>query len=254
MTKDGFITGTFFLIAAIVVSTVSIQTSYSQVNELMNSEIFIKAVTGGDAAKVTSMLRSNPQLASTRDTNGRSAVLLAIYYGKKDIASILVESGISLTIFEAAAIGETKVVKSLITKDKSQIDAYAPDGFFPLGLAIFFGHPETALALLEAGAKVNLASKESMRVTPLHTAVAAHQLLIARELIKRGANVNARSENDFVPLHEASARGELEFAKLLLDNGADINAKTKDGKTPLEFAISANKPEMVKFLRKRGTK
>ncbi len=222
--------------------------------ETTMSDNFLTAVTGGDLAKVVAMLSSDPKLAASKNKKGQTATLLATYYGKKDIADVLIKNGIELDVFEAAATGQITRLRSLIANDKSLVNSFSPDGFVPLGLAIFFGHPETAMALLESGASVNLASKESMRVTHLHTAVAAHQILIARELVKRGANVNARSDGDFVPLHEASARGDLEFAKLLLDNGADINAKTKDGKSPLEFAVSANKPEMVKFLRERGAK
>lgn len=243
----------FLLFVAICAScTVCIQTASSQTKERMENDVFVGAVINGDLTKVTAMLGSNPKLASSKDNKGRSAVLLAVYHGQKEVAVALLKTGISLDIFEAAATGETGILRSLITKDKSQIDAYASDGFFPLGLAIFFGHPESALALLEAGANINMASRESMKVTPLHAAVASGQISIARELLKRGAKVNARSENDFVALHEASARGNIEFAKLLLDNGADINAKTTDGKTPLDFAVSADKTEMVKFLRERG--
>ena len=143
-------------------------------------------------------------------------------------------------------------MRALVKQDSSLANAYSPDGFMPLGLAVFFGHPETVEALLASGAEVNAASRESMKVTPLNSAAAARQTAIARVLIAHGANVNALAEGDFTPLHEAAANGDLEFATLLLDHGADIDARTKDGLTPLAFALKQNQTAMVEFLRKHG--
>ncbi|MBS1788361.1 MAG: ankyrin repeat domain-containing protein [Acidobacteria bacterium] len=214
---------------------------------------FFKAITQGDVAKVKEMLKADPQLARARDGKGTSAVLRATYYDKKEIAAVLLETGIELNIFEAAATGQTQRVRTLLKQDSALVNAYAPDGFFPLGLATFFGHRETVEVLLAAGADVNAASRESMKVTPLHSAVAARQIGIARLLIARGAKVNARqAEGGFTPLHEVAANGDLEFAKLLLEHGAEINAKTEDGKTPLAFAVSRNQSEMAAFLRQGG--
>ena len=151
-------------------------------------------------------------------------------------------------IFAAAAKGQTDELRSLVEKDRALVNAYSPDGFTPLGLAAFFGHAEAVDALLAAGADVNLASRESMKMPPLGSAMAVQRNDIARTLIEHGANVNAKAVNDLTALHTAAARGNLEAAKLLLDHGADINASSTDGKTPLAYAEEHNHPEMVSFL------
>lgn len=215
---------------------------------------FIKAVTAGETATVSTMLKADPKLAAAKTEKGVSAILMAVYYSKPEVIRILENSGLELDVFEASALGRTDRVIALATKDKKLVNSYSADGFLPLGLAIFFGHDQTALALLEAGAEVNLASKETMRVTPLHSAVAAKRIEIARKLVEHGAKVNATGENDFTPLHEAAATGQLEFAKLLVDSGADVNAKTSDGNTPLSYAVSKKQPVMEAYLRKHGAK
>lgn len=215
-------------------------------------DAFFKAVTDGDAVAVQNMLRVEPKLATAKNQKEQSAILLAAYYRKNDIAAILIKTGVELDIFEAAATGQTERVLSVTAKNKAIINSYSPDGFSPLLLAVFFGHQETAFALIDAGANLNMASTESMKVTPLHSAVAAKQIAIVRKLIAKGANVNARAENDLAPLHEAAANGDLEFAKLLLDNEAAINLKTKEGKTALSLARDSKHSEMVAFLSKRG--
>lgn len=223
-----------------------------QKGEKMNQEFF-KAVTQGETAKVKEMLEAEPHLAASKNEKGMSAVLLAAYYRKSDVVGALLATGVELNIFEAAATGQTERVRALLKKDSALANAFAPDGFFPLGLAVFFGHKDVFDAVLAAGADVNATTRESMKITALHSAVAAKQFEMASELIKRGANVNpSQAEKGIRPLHEAAAGGEIEFARLLLEHGAELNAKTLDGKTPLAFAVSAGQTKMAEFLRQRG--
>lgn len=218
-------------------------------------EEFFNAITTGDSVRVKEMLEVDKNLARAQDQNGLSAILKAVYFQKSEIAALLLETGMSLSIFEAAATGQTAQVKTLVSQDATLVNAFSADGFMPLGLAAFFGHRETVEALLAAGAPVNVASRESMKVTPLHSAAAAREPAIARLLIEHGANVNATQiDSGFTPLHEAAANGDLEMASLLIDRGADVNAEMKDGKTPLAFALERNKTVMAEFLRKCGAK
>jgi uncharacterized protein len=212
------------------------------------SQEFLEAATSGDVAKVRTMLQADPSLARTSDENGVSVIMKATYYGKKDVVAALLETGVELDVFEAATTGQVERVSNLIAHDPSLANAYSPDGFTPLGFAVFFGQPEVAKALLDGGADVNAASRESMKVTPLASAAAAKQTDIARLLIEHGANVNARAASGHIPLHEASANGNVELVKLLIEKGADVNAKTDDGKTPLDFAIEYKRPEVIELL------
>ena len=182
--------------------------------------------------------------------NGPSEIMLAVYHGKKDRVNELLASGIELNVYEAAVTGQTARLRELIAEDPSLVNTHSVDGFTPLGFAVFFGHPEAVDVLLNAGADVNLASIESMKVAPLASASAAGQYEIAKKLIAHGANVNTRASSDFTPLHESAASGRLEFATLLLEHGADVNAKTTDGKTPLDYAREHDRKEMVELLQK----
>lgn len=214
------------------------------------SQEFLDAATSGDVSKVKTMLHSDPSLARAKDENGVSVIMKAMYYGKKDVVDALLESGVELDVFEAAATGHTERLLDLIAKDASLTNAYSVDGFTPLGFATFFGRQEVVKTLLEAGADVNAASRESMKVTPLASAAAAKQTEIARLLIAHGANVNARAAGGHIPLHEAAANGNVELVKLLIENGVDVNAKTDDGKTPLDFAVEYKRPEVIELLEK----
>lgn len=218
------------------------------------SEEFFGAATRGDVAVVKTMLQADPTLASATDQTGLSVILKALYYGKIDVVQELLATGIELNAYEAAATGQTQRLRELIAADPSMVNSHSADGFTPLGLAVFFGHADAVNALLEAGADVNLSSRESMKVAPLASASAARRYEIAQILIAHGANVNARAANDFTPLHESAASGKVDFAKLLLDNGADVNAKTTEGKTPLDYAHAQNHEEMIQLLQKYDQK
>lgn len=214
---------------------------------------FFKAIREGDLATVRQLIATDPKLASARNEKGLSAVLMATYYRKTDVVAELIGTGIELDIFEASATGQAGRVRELLKRDAALANAFSPDGFFPLGLAVFFGRDNVFEILLAAGADVNAVTRESMKITALHSAVAAGRIAMARTLIARGANVNPRqAENGVTPLHEAAGGGGMELARLLLENGAEINARTKDGKTPLDIAISQKRSEMAAFLRERG--
>jgi uncharacterized protein len=217
----------------------------------MNQE-FIDAATQGDVAKVKEMLQTDPSLAQSKDQNGLSVILKATYYGKRDIVEALLASGVEQNVFEAAATGQTDRIRALIEQDPALVNSYSPDGFSPLSLAVFFGHPETVDVLLAAGAEVSAPSRESMKLTPLASALAAGHNQIARTLIEHGADVNAKGDTDVTPLHTAAARGNIEAATFLLEHGADINATTTDGKKPITYAEERNHPEMVDFLKNRS--
>ncbi len=216
------------------------------------SSQFLAAVQKGDLEQVTQLLAQQPDLASAHTDSGLSAVLLAAYYGHPGIARLLAGRRSDLDIFEASAVGDLERVKALVSARPGLANAFAPDGFQPLGLASFFGHYEVALFLVERGAEVNSPSRNSQKVMPLHSAAASRSLEIARLLLEHGADPDSRQLDDFTPLHEAAANGQLELVSLLLAHGADVNLSQKPGQTALDFAQKAGHQEVVEYLLQHG--
>jgi ankyrin repeat protein len=220
---------------------------------MTTTQDFLAAIKTGNQAEVTLLLEVDPALANATDENGHSAVLTAAYHQEPDIARLLVQHGAQLSVFEACAVGELARVQDLIKQQPDLINAYAPDGFQPLGLAAFFGHTALVAWLLEVGAEVNSPSRNPMRVMPLHSAIANRRTEIVRLLLDHDADANATQADDFTPLHEAAQNGMLDVTQWLIDRGAAINPRlSSNGRTPLALANESRHEDVAGLLKQHG--
>lgn len=147
--------------------------------------------------------------------------LEALYRGDAEGAEKLAPPDPELDVFGAAALGRTERVRELVNGDPALANAFAPDGFHPLGLAVFFGHPDTAAFLIEHGADVHAPSSNDFGVTPLHSACAARDLATVRLLLERGADPNVPQPSGFTPLDAAREHDDEELERLLREFGAE---------------------------------
>lgn len=213
----------------------------------MKNDELIDAIKGNDAAKVAALLDEDRALLKAK-MGSTSAVLLAMYYGRPEIAKLFTDRGAELTFSEAVATGDASRVRAMLDKEPSLLTSYSDDGFPAAGLAIFFRHPELARDLIERGADVNAAARNKQRVAPIHAAAAVGDLDTMRLLLERGADPNARQEQGYTALHEAARKGSMEMAKLLMERGADPHVKNDDGKTPLDIARANSQNAFVEWL------
>jgi ankyrin repeat protein len=154
-----------------------------------------------------------------------SELLQAIYQGDDARADELLADDPELDVFEAAAVGRTERLGELLDEDPSLANAWADDGFQPLGLASFFGHVDAARLLVERGAHVNSASRNDFEVMPLHSAAATGdpdvRYELAKLLLDHGADPNARQQDDFTPLMAADQHEDERLCLLLVEHGAN---------------------------------
>jgi ankyrin repeat protein len=69
---------------------------------------FFQAVQSGNASKVAALLAADASLANAKNEKGQSAVLLAVYTGRKEIRDLLLARGVALELHEAAAAGSSR--------------------------------------------------------------------------------------------------------------------------------------------------
>src|SRR6476620_7833183 len=123
------------------------------------SQDLIAAVNADDAQRVAALVAEDPGLAAARDENGVSAVLLSRYRFARPVTDALLAADPDLDVFDAAALGYADRLRSWLDDDPSLANAFASDGFTPLHLAAFFGKTESTRILVEAGAQVNVYSR-----------------------------------------------------------------------------------------------
>jgi ankyrin repeat protein len=208
----------------------------------------LRAIRAGRRDEVERILDALPALLTARGAEEASPILLALYYRRPEIAEDFVRRGVSLDIFEASALGDAGRVRELLAEDTGRHGAWAPDGFFPLGLAAFFGRREAVAALLEAGADPNAVARNPTKVRPLHAAAAAHDAEIVRALLEAGADPNLPQQVGFLPLHEAASEGLVEMARMLVEHGARTDVAADDGKIPADFARVKGHTELASWL------
>ncbi len=220
----------------------------------MNSILqLFEAIKVGDLSKVRFLLDSDPQLLSSRDDQGVSAILTAVYYHQQEMVGELLAHGPELDIWEASAIGQSSRLTALLDQDETLLDRYSPDGFTPLGLSAFFGKLAVLETLVARGADVNLPSRNPMQVRPIHSAVAhrdpAVALQMAQVLLDNGVEVNVTQTGGFTPLHEAANHGNIDMVRLLIHYGAIKSARSDDGRTPLDIAQQGHHDAVVALLQ-----
>jgi len=112
---------------------------------------------------------------------------------------------------------------------------------------------ETILAIVEANKRVKLVNY--IGNTALHIAAALATPEIVHMIVREGANVNARNENEETPLHhtiwgDGSTRKAV--ISILLRAGADINAANNQLATALHGAVGLSNSLCVKALLQAG--
>ncbi len=214
---------------------------------------FFDAIKQGNRHEVERQLIVDPALIHVRE-NGLSPILIAAYHNEPAIASFLADKTVALTIFEAAATGKINHVIRLLARDPELVNAYAEDGFQPLGLACFFGHYDTAEYLVKAGAPINSTAHNDLKATPLHSATAGRHAKIVKMLLDQGADPNVREQNGFTALHAAAQNDDVEIIRLLLLGGADLTLKSTNGKTAMDIAMDAGHEKATVLLGEGVTK
>ena len=208
-----------------------------------------EAIERDDAGEVRRLLADSPALATSRDEHGVSALMRARYRSDDAVIAAIRERVDRLDVFEAAALGDVDDLAGLVEAEPALTTSYAADGFTPLHLAAFFGHPGAVGHLLERGAEVDAFGRGWMTGTALHSAVSRMRTEVVRLLLAAGANPNVRQSHGWTPLHGAAHNGDRTTVAALLDAGADPTATNDEGRSVLELAEEGGDAETVERIR-----
>jgi uncharacterized protein len=213
------------------------------------------ALGEADGEAVHALIAADRSLLSAHDSEGRSVVLYAVYAGQPRLAWELIRLGAPEEIFEASALGDLHRVSELVRREPSGVAAFSADGWTPLHLASFFGHPEVVAFLLRHGAPLASRSRNPEANLPLHAAVAGGHAAVVEVLLNAGADpATSRGPRGTTPLHLAAASGDLALLELLLEKGGAVGVEDDLGRTPVEVARRTGHPRAAEFLVRYGAR
>lgn len=152
-------------------------------------------------------------------------------------------------------------VKMLLERG-ADIEKKNKEGYSPLALALAEAKFEVAKVLLDAGAHIDtIAGPEELtplmiaasQVSPGEGAIflpgSTRPIDLARELMQKGANVNAQSKSGVTPLMIAAARNVAPMIGLLVQSGAKTELKNAQNKTAAEIAELNGAEAAAKAIR-----
>lgn len=149
--------------------------------------------------------------------------------------------------FKAIKMDDARTIQQLLARgfDANTLD---PQGQHGLLVAIKEPSPMAAKTLVDAP-KIDLNTLNVMGESPLMLAALKGELVLATQMVKKGADVN---KTGWTPLHYAASNGHVPVIQLLLENHAYIDAESPNGTTPLMMASMYGSPEAVKLLLDEG--
>jgi uncharacterized protein len=155
-----------------------------------------EATALGYVDRLRERLDEDPGRAMAFSSDGFTALHYAGFFGKAEVAHILIESG-------------------------SRVDVYTHNAFAnqPLHAAAAGRHLEVCRILLAAGADVNATQHGGF--TPLHEAAQHGDVELAELFLSAGADASARQDDGETPAETAEAAGHPDLATRIREVEAD---------------------------------
>lgn len=149
------------------------------------------------------------------------------------------------TIFDAIRLGDMKAYQEFFKT--AGIGKKTETGESLLTMACAYNQLEIARHLVANKHKVSEQDTETW-FTPLHHAVKVDAREVVDLLLQQGADIEAKSKENYRPLHVAAQTDRFYLAVALLQKGAKVDAGDLKGFQPIHFASEGGFQAMVELF------
>jgi len=150
----------------------------------------------------------------------------------------------------AASKGRNDIIKFLVNEWKADVNHTTEVN--PLFMSIQNDCIDTVKLLIELEADVNIV-QEKMKCYPLHLAASNNFLDVVDLLLNRRAIVDCKDPRGYTPLFMAASEGYATCVEKLLKAGANVNYRSEDDNTvAIYHAANANRVKVVRLLLDHG--
>jgi ankyrin repeat protein len=199
-------------------------------------------------------------LINSGDSEGDTPLHIAVSFGKKSEARLLLENGALAdkknksrdTVLHVAIMdGQTELGKLLLESYGADVKLRGWEGYSALHYAADNGCQDFIPLLLSAGADPN--ALDDVSETPLHLAARNNKIDFVKILLEAAPTLDPAHKNKSgrTPLLDAASEGNNEVVKLLL-NDDNVNLQGSLGQTALIIASALGHLELVKYLLANG--
>ncbi|XP_051935649.1 ankyrin-3-like isoform X19 [Hippocampus zosterae] len=140
----------------------------------------------------------------------------------------------------------------LLLQHDVPVDDVTNDYLTALHVAAHCGHYKVAKLIVDKKANPN--AKALNGFTPLHIACKKNRAKVMELLLKHGASIQAVTESGLTPIHVAAFMGHENIVHALTHHGASPNTANVRGETALHMAARAGQADVVRYLLKNGAK
>ncbi len=244
--------------------------AYIEVHRWSGDTPLHAAIYGGNLNIVQLLIEQGADVNATDSRMGQSPLMRAVASGNAEIVQALIANGANLNaassngfraIHFAALYGQRDITEMLVDANaETQIPAGEPGS--PFLIALSEGYEDVARLLLTDDVYVNMQNSDGS--TPLHEAAGAGMMELTRDLVERGADLNARlgeipgnvyepgRGGGTTPFLAAARGGHVDTMQLLLSAGADPYDQSTDGTGSVLFATRSLNIEAVRLLVELG--
>ncbi|KAG1047569.1 hypothetical protein G6F43_009986 [Rhizopus delemar] len=223
-----------------------------------HAELALHAACAKGHLDAVELLIENGSLVDVKDALGHTPLTNAILSGSGECIAFILQQNADASVIDSqgnsllhltASSNVVQAVPLLVSK-QVPVDGHNQRGLSPLAVAISFGHSETALALIDAGANVD---GKTRLATVLHYAVTWNRFEVVKKLVESHCQVNVLNAIEETPLYVAVQQRKIDLVRYLVEQAKADPCFPKNANLPLLYAASHGYTEICKLVLSSNT-